>query len=301
MAGRRPLQLDRLVLFTAVAEAGGFTAAADRLDSSKTLLSQQINRLEAELGVALFNRTTRRVVLTEAGQRLFNDCKPLLEQLRGSVERLTEQRTQPAGTLRITAPADYAANVLGMLLGKFAERHPQLQVDLVVSGEVLDLLSERIDLAIRIGWLRDSSLRATRLAEFEQYLVASSAYLSRAGLPRQPADLARHRWIALSLLRSPLSWRFTHTNGEQRSVHMQEAARVNAPEALLGLLRGGTGISAMADFAVDADLRDGRLQRILPQWHLPSGGIYAVYPATRQLPLKVRVFLDFLREHLRRD
>lgn len=300
MGRKRPLQLDRLVLFAAVAEEGGFTAAAERLDSSKTLLSQQINKLEAELGGALFTRTTRRVTLTEAGQRLFDECAPLLRDLATAVQRFDIARGQPSGTLRITAPPDYAAGVLGAALGEFVREHPQLQIDLIASSEVMDLVRERIDVAIRFGWLRDSSLRATRLTGFGQYVVAAPDYLARAGAPKRPEDLAGHRWIALSLLRTPLLWRFTTADGHQRSVRMQAAARANSPEALLGLLRGGAGISAIADFALEADLRSGRLQRVLLQWSLARGGIYAVYPAVRQVPAKVRNFIDFFRAYLNR-
>jgi DNA-binding transcriptional LysR family regulator len=298
MGNRRTPQLDRLALFTAVAEAGGFTAAAERLGTSKTLLSHQIGKLEAELGAALFTRTTRRVTLTEAGERLLRDSTPALQELAAAVERLTTVREQPTGTLRITAPPDYAGGVLGTALGEFARRYPQLEIELIASSEVMDLVGARIDLAIRVGWLRDSSLRAARLGEFEQFVVASPDYLARAGVPQHPEDLGRHRWIALTVLRTPLLWRFTAANGSQRSVRMQAVARANSAEAVLGLLRGGVGASVLTDFALEADLRSGRLQRLLSQWKLPRGGIYAVYPAARQVPAKVRSFIDFFRAFL---
>jgi DNA-binding transcriptional LysR family regulator len=295
MSSRKPLQLDRMVLFAAVAEAGGFTAAAERLDTSKTLLSHQVRRLEAELGTALFTRTTRRVTLTEAGERLLRDCAPALRELTAAVERAAATRARPMGTLRITAPPEFASGMLGMALGAFARQHPELQVELVSSSEVLDLVRERLDLAIRVGWLRDSSFRATRLGDFEQFVVASPAYLARAGVPQRPEDLVRHRWIALTVLRAPLSWRFTAANGNQRSIRVQAIARANSPDGVLGLLRGGVGISVLTDIALEPDLRSGRLQRVLAQWSLPSGGIYVVYPSTRQVPAKVRAFIDFLR------
>lgn len=294
------VQLDRLVWFVAVAESGGFTAAATRLRSSKTVLSQQIARLEAELNTALFVRTTRRVTLTQAGQRLYDECVAPLKSLTGSIERLAEHEQAPQGSLRITTPPDYAAAVLGKALGEFARDHPRLVIDLVGSSQVVDLAQERIDLAIRLGALRDSSLRATRLGEFEQIVVAAPSYLARAGVPQQPDELVRHRWIEHTLLRAPLRWQFKASSGATRQVRVQAAARANAPESLLGLLRGGLGVSVVADFAVEADLRSGALTRVLAPFKLPRGGIYAVHPASRQLPIKVRKFIDFFRDYLRR-
>ncbi|MFC5570685.1 LysR substrate-binding domain-containing protein [Lysobacter yangpyeongensis] len=295
---RRAPSLDRLSAFLAVAEAGGFTAAAQRLDINKTVLSQQIARLESELGGALFTRTTRRVELTEAGRLLFDESAPLLQQLESAVAQFGQASTDPSGTLRITAPADYAVNVLGPALAAFQREHPQLQVDLIATHDVLDLVAERIDLAVRFGWLRDSSLRATKLGEFRQLVLASPDYLARAGAPRRPEQLASHAWIALSLLRSPLTWRFEKHGGRQVTVRMRPGLRASSPEGVLGLLRGGAGISVLTDFAATPDLHAGALQQVLRDWSLPSGGIHLVYPATRQPPGKVRRFMDFFRDWL---
>ncbi len=288
----------RLLVFAAVAEAGGFTAAAQRLGMSKTLVSQHVGKLESELGGALFTRTTRRVTLTDAGERLLAECAPLLRDLSAAVERFQQASAGPSGTLRVTAPPEYAANVLGALLAEFGRIHPALAIDLVSTGQVLDLVAERVDVAIRMGWLRDSSLRATQLGEFGQCVVASPEYLARAGAPSKPEDLADHPWIALSLLRAPLSWRFTREGRARRvvDVRVRAGARGNAPDAVLGLARGGAGITVLADFAVAGDLAAGRLVRVLEAWSLPRGGIYAVYPASAAVPVRARAFIDFLRE-----
>ncbi len=293
--GRGP-GLQRLALFAAVFETGGFTAAARRLGVVKALVSQQIGRLEAELGTTLFLRTTRRVVPTDAGQRLYEECAPLLTALEDSLARASGEAT-PSGLLRITASADYAASVLAPLLTLFGTRHPQLQIEVVASDQVLDLVGERIDLAIRAGFLRDSSLHALKLGSFEQGVVASPEYLRRAGMPQQPHDLAAHRWVALTLLAAPLTWAFVAADGSRSTARVTAAMRVNSPAALLGLVRNAAGISVMADFTVADDIRDGRLLRLLPQWQLPEGGMYAVYPSTRHIPAKLRLFLEVLREH----
>jgi DNA-binding transcriptional LysR family regulator len=160
---------------------------------------------------------------------------------------------------------------------------------------VLDLVGEGIDLAIRGGLLlADSSLRAVRLGQFEQWIVAAPAYLARHGLPRAPRDLAGHRWVTLSLLRSPLTWTFSR-GGARRVVRMQSAARCNTPLAVQELVREGLGVSALTDYMVRADIGQNRLVRLLPGWSLPSGGIHAVYPASRHVPAKVRALIDFLR------
>jgi len=293
---RRTVSLDRLQWFLAVAEAGGFTAAAQRLDINKTVLSQQIAKLENELGGALFTRTTRCVELTEAGRRLFDESAPLLRDLETSVARFGDANTEPSGTLRITAPADYAANVIGPALAAFHREHPRLQVDLIATDDVLDLVGERIDIAVRFGWLRDSTMRAVRIGDFSQMVVAAPSYLAQHGMPKQPEQLALHAWIALSLLRSPLTWRFSGRGGRQVTVRMRPGLRANSPAGVLGLLRGGAGISVLTDFAASTDLRDGTLRQLLPDWSLPSGGIHLVYPATRQPAGKVRHFIDFFRD-----
>lgn len=294
-------ELKRLAVFAAVAEGGGFTAAAGRLGSTKAMVSAQVRRLEAELGATLFVRTTRRVSLTEAGRQLFEESAPLLRELEAVLDRAGGGSGGALrGTLRLTVPGNYLAGGLAQRLARFAALHPQLQLDLVATDTVLDLVGEGFDLAIRGGWLPDSTLRAVRLGQFEQWVVAAPAYLARHGLPRAPQDLAGHRWVTLSLLRAPLTWTFTHRGGARRIVRMQPAARCNTPVAVQELVREGLGISALTDYMARADVEQGRLVRLLPGWTLPSGGIHAVYPSSRHVPAKVRALIDFLRQGLDR-
>ncbi|APR80768.1 Transcriptional regulator, LysR family protein [Minicystis rosea] len=295
MTRARPVPLDRLTVFAAVADAGGFTAAAERLGVTKTLVSQQIGKLEAELGGSLFTRTTRKVTLTEAGQLLLEECAPLLRELGAAVERFGQTSAEPTGTLRVTTSPEYAANVLGPLLAEFARAHPKLDVDLIATNQVLDLVADRIDMAVRFGWLRDSSLRAMQIGEFAQYAVASPDYLARHGTPKRPEDLTRHAWVALTLLRAPLSWSFTAPGGGERDVRVRATARGSSPEAVLGLVRGGAGVSVLAAYLVEDDVKSGKLIRLLSHWKLPTGGIHAVYPGGARVPVKVRAFIDFFR------
>lgn len=292
--------LNALLVFAAVAETGGFTAAADQLGVAKAKVSLDISRLETQLGASLFSRTTRRVALTDAGQALYAECVPLL---RGVQDALTQAAgsAELAGTLRISAAVDHAVQSLSRAVAEFALLHPQLQIDLRTSDRVADVVKEGIDLAIRIGWLRDSSLRATQLGEFEQCVVASPAYLARAGRPLRPQDLAQHEWLALTLLPTPLTWTFTPARGRKQVVRMSGRLRTDSSATLRALLQNGAGVSAMDQFSVAEAVRSGQLVRLLPEWSLPKGGVYAVYPPGRHVPAKVRAFIDFYRAYLDRS
>lgn len=297
MSGSAPSKIDRLAYLMAVAEAGGFTAAAQRLGVTKSLVSQQVRKLEEELGGVLFTRTTRQVRLTAAGQRLLDECAPLLRDLGSALERFGGERERLAGMLRLTAPPDFATRTLAPLLAEFAQRHPGIRFDLDSSEEQLDLVAEGIDLAIRFGRLRDSRLRAIRLGSFEQWVIAAPAYLAGHDLPGTPAELAEHRWVAISLLSSPLTWTFRR-GGHQQTVRMRETMRCNSAQALQALVRSGAGITILLDTLIAEDVAQGRLVRLLPDWKLPDGAIHAVYPPGRDLPLRVRRFVEFLRERI---
>ncbi|MEN9658320.1 MAG: hypothetical protein RL571_1785 [Pseudomonadota bacterium] len=286
------LDLNRLSTFVAVVEAGGFTAAGDRLGMAKSLVSQQISKLESQLGVALFTRSTRKVLLTELGEQLYADISPLLLAAHVAVDRLGQVKV--SGLLRITVPVDYAGAVLAPLLAEFASLHPQLEIELLATDEVLDLLAERIDIAFRLGRLQDSALHAIKLAQFAECVVAAPACLAQFVLPTHPQDLAQLPWVTMTRLQAPLTWKFNQA-GEICMVRMRSVMRASAPSSVLALVRNGAGLSVLPDFMVAEDLAAGRLVHVLPEWTLSAGGIYAVYPSARYLPAKVRILLDFMR------
>ncbi len=291
--------LNQLWMFAAVADGGGFTAAAGRLGVAKAKVSLAVARLEASLGQPLFARTTRRVSLTEAGQVLYEQSVPALRNLQDALEQAANPR-QLTGTLRIGAATDYAADPLSPALAAFAASHPQLQIDLRTTDRVVDMLKEGLDLSLRLGWLRDSSQRARRLGTFEQYVVASPAYLKRVGMPSQPADLAALDWVALTLLQSPLTWKFTSPRGQVRTVRVNARLRTDAVGSLRSLLVQGAGVSVMDHLTAAQALRRGELVRVLPQWSLPRGGVHAVFAPGRHQPAKVRAFVDFYEAWLAR-
>lgn len=298
------IDLNDLLVFEAVAQAGGFTAAAERLGVATAKVSLEIGRLEAKLGLTLFNRTTRKVMLTDAGQSLYEECQPLLHGLIAAVERAGAKQETLSGSLRISSTVDHAAMVLAPALAQFAQQHPRLALDLRTSDRIVDMVEEGIDVSIRIGWLRDSSLRAVKLGAFEQYVMASPQYLQRHPPVQTPQDLADCDWIALSLLPTPLTWQFSAVGpasqtGEQTSVRVKSRLRVDSASALRALLQQHLGVSVLDQLNADQAMQAKQLIRLLPQWRLPTVGIYAVYPPGRQIPGNAARFIAFYQQYLR--
>lgn len=291
------VDLNALPIFAAVADCASFTLAAERLGVAKTKVSLEIGRLEERLGRRLFNRTTRRVALTDAGRALYDDCMPLVRGIESRLTRLGDDAPL-AGRLRISATVDQAAQSLAGAVARFAELHRDVQIELLTSDRVVDLVEGGIDLAFRVGWLRDSSQHAVKLGQFRQVVVASPAYLARAGTPTRPDDLDAHAWVALTLLRKPLTWTFTDARGATRTVRMQARLRADSASTLRALVENGAGISILDEFSAADPLRTGRLVRLLANWSPPVGGVYAVTPPGRHTPPVVRAFVAFYRAEL---
>lgn len=294
------IDLNDLLVFNAVVETHGFSAAAQKLAVAPARVSVEIARLEARLGVTLFTRTTRKVALTEAGRLLHDECSPLLQQLLAAIESIPAAKMELTGTLRIAAPVAHGVQSLAPALARFAALHPALQVDLRTSDKVTDMVAEGIDIAIRMGWLRDSSMRAVKLDEFEQYIVASPAYLRGVTQPRTPEDLAALDWIALTLLPAPLTWKFTSASGETRTMQFKSRIKADSAETLRALIRHGAGVSVLDQYSARRDIESGQLVRLLADWSIASGGIYAVFPPGRHMSGKTQAFIRFYQEYLHR-
>lgn len=294
---KHPLDLNSLLLVQALAASGSFTAAAERLGSSKTKISLQIKTLEQQLGVALFRRTTRQVSLTAEGKQLVERCLPLLDELRGELQQLSQTDAELTGTLVISAPEDYSNRVLVPLLLQFQQLHPKLQLDLRSSDQVQDLIKQGIDLSIRIGWLQDSSQKAQRLGEFQQWLLAAPAYLEKFAPPKQPDDVKNMNLIAFTLLPTPQRWQFKQ-GAQIVDLRLPSNIKTSSTQTVTSLLLHGAGLGVLPDYSAKALLQQGLLQRVLPEWQLPAGGIYAVYPPGPHRPAKVRQFVAFLQQNL---
>lgn len=291
------LRLDVMTVFAAVAESGTFTAAAARLSVTKAAVSNQVRELEERLGATLFARTTRHVRLTPVGQALYDEAAPALAALRSALASAGDSSKASSGSLRITATVDHAALVVAPVLAQFAVRYPEVSVDLVTCDDLVDLVTDGIDIAFRLGELRDSSLRATRLGSFEQHVFASPGYLERAGEPQHPDDLVSHHWISHTRLRAPLTWDFVGGDGTHAAVRLRARLQVDSSSSLRALIERDAGISVLSDRSVADAVSAGRLVRILADWRLPSGGEFAVLPPGKHIHPLTAAFLAMYREY----
>lgn len=255
-----------LALFVDVVDQQSFSAAARRLGVAASSVTRRIDRLEAQLGIRLVHRTTHALRPTEAGQLLYGRATRMLAELRGLQEDLHSQHDEPSGLLRVDCPAPFGRRHLMAALAAFMQRHPALQVDLVLTDSMVDLQGARLgsdaDLAVRIGPLEDTRLVATVLAPQRRVLCASEAYLARRGEPESPDALAAHDCLAWHGAPPPGAWRF----GERRHVPARPRFRSNHSEALLEAALDGLGLAHLPTWLAGDALRDGRLRAVLPQY-----------------------------------
>lgn len=288
-------RLDDLSLFLRVLDLGSITAAAHSLGVSVAVASQRIKRLERELGVRLLHRTTRRLHPTPEGALLAEQGRALVEDLESLGAGLRDAATAVAGTLRVTLSASFGRQYLSPLLPKFLARHPRLRLSVHLSDQVVDLVSEGFDLAIRIGVLEDSRLVARRIAVNQRLLCASPEYLARRGRPRDPQALAGHDCLLLfgSSGRQDV-WRLGTPAGEEIAVRVHGRFESNLGELLRDAALAGEGIAMHSLWHVVDDLRSGRLEVVLPDHPIAATAISAVMPQRRLVPPRVRAFVDFL-------
>lgn len=287
------VSFNRFIYFVTVVDMGSFTAAADRLGVAKAVVSHQLSKLEEELGTALLIRTTRRLRTTEAGRRFYERCIIVLREAENAIDEVSSETGTPAGTLMLTAPLDYGAKSVAPAVALFLERYPQMKVDLNFTDVKFDLVDKEFDLSIRVGWLEDSSVQARRIGTFEQHLVCSPAYAARIDSVVHPEALEGAKWIANGALKDPLRWLFAK-DAKTVAVTGKPVITANGTEASYVCVLTGIGLGVMPDYQVADDIAAGRLVRVLPEWFLPSGGIYAVYPPAKFRPARVRAFVDIL-------
>lgn len=288
-------RLTELATFAAVVEQGSFTGAARELSISKPVVSKRIARLEDSFGLRLLNRTTRRLSTTEAGEALYERCRHLLSEVEEAESALRPLASAPRGRLRLNAPVSFGVLHLTPCLPDFLRRYPEIEVELTLSDQRINLVEEGVDLAIRISDLEDSSLRARKLAPSERILCASPEYLARHGAPQKPEDLRHHACLTYAYQRSGNRWTFRNSSGKQRQVTVSGPLSANNGDALRTACEAGLGIALLPEFLAGDAFRAGRLVCVLPDWRdLAATAVHAVYPASRNLSPKVRVFIDFL-------
>ncbi|MCB1351568.1 MAG: LysR family transcriptional regulator [Rhodobacteraceae bacterium] len=292
--------IDGLRAFVATAQTGSFTAAAERLGISNRLTSKYVAELEAQLGARLLQRTTRRVGLTPAGERLLGRAPAWLDELEDLLGSVSEDAHGFKGTLRVSAPLTYGESHVTGLLTCFAAPHPDLTIDLRLSDAYADLAAEGIDLAIRIGTLTDSTLRARRLGQIRMIVAAAPGYIATHGAPDHPEDLLHHACIHDTNARrsNSLRWRFGPA-GAPREVPITTRFMVNSARVACNLAAEGEGIVYCPDFVLGPDLAAGRLVRLLAAEETPSFDVNAVYLAGAVLPRKVRALIDFAAAEMR--
>jgi DNA-binding transcriptional LysR family regulator len=288
--------LRRLAYFVAVVETGSFTAAAERLGITKAVVSQQVARLESEFRTSLLVRTTRKVRATEAGHAFYLRCALILREAEDAFDELAESSAAPSGVLRLTAPLDYGVGVVVPAIAAFISRYPACKVDAVLSDQTLDIMAGNIELAIRVGWLAETGLQARKIGIFRQLLVASPTLARQVARLSRPEDIANLPFVANTALRDHLKWNFSLNEVERKVVNVQASIFLDATLAVREAVCQGAGLSVLPDYVVADDLAAGRLLQVLPQWHLPSGGIHAVFPAARFRPAKVRAFVELLAD-----
>lgn len=287
------INLNRLAYFAAVVDTGSFTRAAERLGITKAVVSQQVAKLEDELKTALLMRTTRRVEPTEAGRVLHARSVLILRDAEDAIGEVTRANIEPSGVLRVAAPNDYGTSRIAPLAAAFSQLYPACRVELVLSDARIDPVAQQIDLSVRVGWLDDSSLQARRAGSFRQLLVASPAFAATLDI-HDPDQIARAAFVANAALKEPLTWHFSRGDFERRTIRMRQALSINATPAVLAATLAGGGLSVLPDFLV-ADLLDAkRLVEVLPEWALPAGGVYVVYPTAKFRPSKVTSFVKML-------
>ncbi|WP_295044878.1 LysR family transcriptional regulator [uncultured Paracoccus sp.] len=287
--------VDGMRVFVAAVETGSFAGAAGRVGISAKLASKYMAELEARMGAQLLYRTTRRLGLTAAGQRLMAQAPDWLDQLDQMSSELRESQRGLTGTIRVSAAVTHGELLLAPLLRRFRADHPGLVIDLRLADPFVDLVAQGIDIAIRIGRLDDSALMARRLGGMGLILVASPGYVARHGHPATPEDLADHACIRDTNMRGDGTWPLIDTQGERR-IAVTGHFLVNSARSVRDLALADEGVALCPDYVVRDDLAQGRLLRVLPDAHGPQLDIHAVYPPQRRMTRRTRVLLEFLVE-----
>jgi DNA-binding transcriptional LysR family regulator len=288
-------RLKQIETFVAVATKGSLTAAAQAEGVAPAVIGRRMDALEERLGVKLLLRTTRRINLTHEGSAFLEDCQRLVADFNNAEASVSAGGVKASGHLRITAPAGFGRRHVAPLVPAFLAQHPEVSLSLNLSDRVVDIANEGFDCAVRVGDLADSSLVGVRLADNRRLCVATPAYLKRAGIPGHPAELHRHQCLTLSSDASQTrGWAFLV---EGAVTHLRPGGRLDCSDGqvLHEWCLQGLGIAWRSTWEVQADIAAGRLQSVLDDYAAPPNGIYAVFPSARHLPLRVRLWIDFIK------
>jgi len=282
-----------LAMFGKVAEEGSFAGAAVAMGVSVATVSRAVTRLEERLGGRLFNRTSRRLALTDYGRSLAERAAKIYADAEEAEDVARETSSRPRGLVKLAASISFGTRWVAPLLPEFFRTYPDISVDLHLADAQVDLIGEGFDAALRIAIMEDSSLVARLIAPVRRFVVASPAYLSRHGRPQHPRDLAAHQCLTYVNKNKREVWRFTHKHGEECKVTPSGVLRASSVDGLLPTVLAGLAITELPEFVATQYFRDKQLQPVLVDWHLPEGGLHFVTPTTRARPAKVSALADF--------
>ncbi|MDK1489829.1 LysR family transcriptional regulator [Sinorhizobium sp. 7-81] len=287
--------LNDIVVFARVVEAGSFTAAARQLGMPKTTVSRRIAALEREVGVRLLQRTTRSLKMTDAGRLYYEQSSQALRTIEEANLRLAEARAEPSGTIRISAPVGFGGHFLTRAVVDFLAIYPKTKAELRLTDDNLNLVENGIDLAFRTGILADSTLIARKLGSTHRLLCASPDYLARCGVPEEPAELTRHRCIIAGPSAASAHWVLDGPHG-QETVTVAGRFAANEMQAVVAAAVAGYGIAQVPQRMAEGLIDGGQLRRVLHDYTTPAGGLYVVYPSSRHLSPLVKAFIELAAE-----
>ena len=292
-------KLASLRAFVNVVELGSFAEAGRKLRLSRSAISKYVGELERDLGVQLLNRTTRQASPTETGQAYYERALGVLADLDAADQAATQLQSTPRGLLRVNAPMSFGTIKLGPVIADFMERYPDMQIQLVLTDEQVDPVQEGLDVTLRIAELEPSSLIARKLADIDRVVCASPGYFKKHGKPKTPADLRQHECLTYGFLSTGNQWKFAGPDGADQWIAPKWSLCVNNAEVLRDAAVKGRGVTVLPVFLAENELKSGALVTVLDTFKPPQLSLYAIYPATRHLSVKVRLFIDFLVERMR--
>ena len=284
-------------IFAKVAERGSFSEAAQELGLAKTTVSKAVTRLEERMQTTLLHRTTRSLSLTESGRLSLERATRILADGAAVEAEILEEAAIPRGLIRLASTTAFGAQQLAPLLPEFIKRYPEVELDIELTDRRIDLVGERFDLVLRVGPEPDSSLRISRLFSFRVPVVASPAYFAKHGRPEHPSDLTRFPALVFTHIVGAETWNFHHAIQGDVTVHVDGPIHVNNGVAAVPALVAGLGITALPEAYVVQELQDGRLEEALKDWPVTPAPLHVVTPPGRARPARVRLLLDFLRQH----
>ena len=287
-------ELTQIKSFVALVESRSISKAAERMDIAVSAVSRRLKELESGLGVQLVQRTTRRMHITEAGEKFYRRCGRLLDDLEEAKHEASNTATALSGTLRIATPLSFGVAHLSPAVAAFMHLHPQIKIELDMSDRRIDLVEEGLDLAIRIGTLEDSSLMARKLASVRHVVCASPDFLNRHGIPSTPQDLSALPALCYGNLSQPDTWHYHDKDSKPGQVKVLMRMRANNGDALVEAAIAGLGVLCEPSFIVHGSVERGVLKPLLTDYQWNPMGIFAVYPQTKHMPTRVRAFIDFL-------